>query len=218
MNYDLRNTLAVDITPEALNAKLSDWAMVGGYKRTASSPGRWEFKRGSLMSAWWNPVALADISLIPATVVITMVADQPARVDCAMAVGGFLALNIGARKKVEREFERLLQAIGGEPVGNIGGSGAARGQATISCPECGAANSPDAKFCGSCGGSMAAAAAAAHCPACNAPITAGAKFCPSCGADLSAQAAPPVCAGCGAQLTASTKFCPSCGRPVNEPA
>jgi len=47
------------------------------------------------------------------------------------------------------------------------------------CPSCGKENPDGARFCASCGGSLARA-----CPSCGAEIPAGARFCPSCGITL----------------------------------
>ena len=49
----------------------------------------------------------------------------------------------------------------------------------VVCPACGAAVSPNAKFCPECGKSLLRA-----CPACGAALSANAKFCPECGQKL----------------------------------
>ncbi len=74
--------------------------------------------------------------------------------------------------------------------------------ATIACRQCGAANKPEAKFCRSCGGTLAAPApapaaapvSAPRCPNCGAEAGPGRKFCHICGQTLapSFTAAPPV--------------------------
>jgi membrane protease subunit (stomatin/prohibitin family) len=95
-----------------------------------------------------------------------------------------------------------------------GGAGYATPRpATVDCPSCHAANAAGAKFCASCGASMAPPAVS--CPSCQASSPQGSKFCPSCGASL----APAVrtCAGCGAELAEGAKFCPTCGRSTAEP-
>ena len=76
--------------------------------------------------------------------------------------------------------------------------------ATIACRQCGAANKPEAKFCRSCGGTLAAPApapaaapvSAPRCPNCGAEAGPGRKFCHICGQTLapSFTAAPPVAA------------------------
>jgi membrane protease subunit (stomatin/prohibitin family) len=96
-----------------------------------------------------------------------------------------------------------------------GGAGYATQQpATVTCPSCQASNQAGAKFCASCGASLAPAAVT--CPSCQASNPAGAKFCASCGTAL----VPAVrhCAGCGAEIAADAKFCPTCGKPAGEPA
>jgi membrane protease subunit (stomatin/prohibitin family) len=95
-----------------------------------------------------------------------------------------------------------------------GGAGYATQQpATVDCPSCHAANAAGAKFCASCGSSLAPPAVS--CPSCHAANAAGAKFCASCGTSL----APAVrtCAGCGAELAGGAKFCATCGKPTAEP-
>jgi predicted nucleic acid-binding Zn ribbon protein len=51
------------------------------------------------------------------------------------------------------------------------------------CPACGAANPPDARFCGDCGADLTRAV----CAACGAISPVGKRFCNSCGARLEAQ-------------------------------
>ncbi|MEA2617426.1 MAG: hypothetical protein QOE72_3209 [Chloroflexota bacterium] len=95
-----------------------------------------------------------------------------------------------------------------------GGAGYATQQpATVDCPSCHTANAAGAKFCASCGSSLAPPAVS--CPSCHAANAAGAKFCASCGTSL----APAVrtCAGCGAELAGGAKFCATCGKPAAEP-
>jgi membrane protease subunit (stomatin/prohibitin family) len=48
-----------------------------------------------------------------------------------------------------------------------------------SCPNCGAPQATNAKFCPECGTKIKTAE---HCSQCGAKLTAGAKFCPECGA------------------------------------
>jgi len=52
------------------------------------------------------------------------------------------------------------------------------------CPHCGAALGPGAKFCTSCGKKVGAAKKANVCPSCGAELKPGAKFCTSCGKRL----------------------------------
>ena len=95
-----------------------------------------------------------------------------------------------------------------------GGAGYATQQpATVDCPSCHAANAAGAKFCASCGSSLAPPTVS--CPSCHTANAAGAKFCASCGTSL----APAVrtCAGCGAELAGGAKFCATCGKPAAEP-
>jgi len=65
----------------------------------------------------------------------------------------------------------------GQPPGYGGGGGGAR------CSKCGAANAPGKKFCGECGGPLAAAAPAGpkRCGTCGSMVAPGKKFCGECG-------------------------------------
>jgi membrane protease subunit (stomatin/prohibitin family) len=94
-----------------------------------------------------------------------------------------------------------------------GGAGYAPQPATVDCPSCHAANAAGAKFCASCGASMAPPSVS--CPSCQASSPQGSRFCPSCGASLAPAAR--TCAGCGAELAEGAKFCPACGKPAAEP-
>ncbi|HEV7465244.1 MAG TPA: SPFH domain-containing protein [Candidatus Dormibacteraeota bacterium] len=95
-----------------------------------------------------------------------------------------------------------------------GGAGYATQQpATVDCPSCHAANAAGAKFCASCGSSLAPPTVS--CPSCQAPGPQGSKFCPSCGSSL--VPAVRTCAGCGAELAEGAKFCATCGKPTAEP-
>ena len=92
-----------------------------------------------------------------------------------------------------------------------GGAGyAAQAQPGARCPNCQAENPAGAKFCASCGTSVAPPSVS--CPNCQAENPAGAKFCASCGTSL----APAVahCTNCGEELASGVKFCASCGTPA----
>jgi membrane protease subunit (stomatin/prohibitin family) len=92
-----------------------------------------------------------------------------------------------------------------------GGSGyAAQSQATAKCPNCQTDNPASAKFCSSCGTSLAPPAV--KCPNCAADNPEGAKFCASCGTALGAAVAH--CSQCGEELAPGAKFCASCGSPA----
>jgi membrane protease subunit (stomatin/prohibitin family) len=99
---------------------------------------------------------------------------------------------------------------GGGP-GFVGGGpapgGAAGTAAGIECATCHTTNAPGAKFCASCGTSLAPATIS--CPNCEAHNPTSAKFCANCGQPLVAEV--PHCASCGEELAAGAKFCPSCG-------
>jgi len=100
---------------------------------------------------------------------------------------------------------------GGQGFAAPGGGGAA----TITCPSCSAANQPGARFCASCGASLAPPTV--KCPSCSADNVSGAKFCSTCGQPMAPAAQ--ACAKCGTELAPGAKFCPSCGTPTTaEPA
>lgn len=77
----------------------------------------------------------------------------------------------------------------------------------VYCPKCNHANLAGAKFCISCGSTMAVRTTA-KC-SCGADIIPGAKFCNECGKSL----LPTVCE-CGATLSNGAKFCIECGKKV----
>ncbi len=89
--------------------------------------------------------------------------------------------------------------------GGAGFAGPAAGG--VECPNCHSANTAGAKFCASCGTSLAPPTAA--CPSCQAENAATAKFCASCGTAM--VAAAPHCTSCGAEMAPGAKFCPECG-------
>ncbi len=62
---------------------------------------------------------------------------------------------------------------------------------TVSCPSCGSQNREGSRFCGGCGGSLAAQAV---CPSCGAANSAGQGFCNQCGAALGSADPPPAAA------------------------
>jgi membrane protease subunit (stomatin/prohibitin family) len=99
---------------------------------------------------------------------------------------------------------------GGGP-GFAGGGG---GAASVACPSCGTANAAEAKFCSSCGTTIAPPTV--ECPSCGTANVAGAKFCSSCGTAM--VAAPAHCTGCGLEIPAGAKFCAGCGQAVGTPA
>jgi membrane protease subunit (stomatin/prohibitin family) len=87
-------------------------------------------------------------------------------------------------------------------------AGAAKPAAGGVCPRCNTAAAAGAKFCGSCGASLAVAA----CAKCNSALQPGAKFCGNCGAPVAA--APAACPKCNAAQAPGAKFCGSCGEKL----
>jgi membrane protease subunit (stomatin/prohibitin family) len=97
--------------------------------------------------------------------------------------------------------------------GGGGGYAAQQAAATVACPSCQTANAQGAKFCSSCGTSLAPPTVS--CASCQAPNPPTSKFCASCGTSL----APAVahCAKCGTELAAGARFCASCGTATAAP-
>ena len=91
--------------------------------------------------------------------------------------------------------------------GGAGYAAQANAPGTVKCSNCQADNAAGAKFCASCGTSLAPPTV--KCPNCAADNAEGAKFCAECGTSL----APAVahCTNCGEELAAGAKFCASCG-------
>ncbi len=103
---------------------------------------------------------------------------------------------------------------------------------TLTCPACGAPNTPDRRFCNNCGANLMSGGhqqawasppppqQGATCPACGYPNNPpGQKFCVNCGATLfiSSQQPPQgtpqanVCPSCGTPNPPGQKFCNRCG-------
>ena len=85
-------------------------------------------------------------------------------------------------------------------------------QQVVLCPNCGAKNPVNTKFCGNCGQSLTPVAKII-CPNCKAENPATMKFCGNCGKPL---AAPTdiKCAKCGTKNSPGTKFCGNCGEKL----
>lgn len=73
----------------------------------------------------------------------------------------------------------------------------------IACPQCGAKNAKDSKFCGECGQKLISGIA---CSACGHVNPTGMKFCGECGTKLNKK-----CPSCGYENDLSQKFCGECG-------
>ena len=103
----------------------------------------------------------------------------------------------------------------GEAAPGAGGAGAAgAGAGMVDCPKCHAANPDTAKFCASCGTSLAPpTVACANCEASNPP---NARFCANCGQALGPQ--PVHCPSCGTEAGPGVRFCPSCGTAIAPPS
>jgi membrane protease subunit (stomatin/prohibitin family) len=102
--------------------------------------------------------------------------------------------------------------VGGGP--GFAGPGAGGAAATVECPSCHTANAATAKFCASCGTSLAPPTVT--CANCQTANAVGARFCANCGQPLGPQ--PVHCPSCGTEAAADTKFCASCGTAISPPA
>jgi membrane protease subunit (stomatin/prohibitin family) len=100
---------------------------------------------------------------------------------------------------------------GGAGAAGAGAAGAgAAGAGAVECPHCHASNMASAKFCGSCGTSLAPPVVV--CAQCESQNPVGARFCLSCGQPLGSQ--PVHCPSCGTEVASGAKFCPDCGTAI----
>jgi membrane protease subunit (stomatin/prohibitin family) len=110
----------------------------------------------------------------------------------------------------------------GQTVAGAGQAAGAGSQVQVRCSSCGTLNTENAKFCSSCGQSLAPPAPAATpagatvtCSKCGTSNPATAKFCGNCGQSLAP--ATVACTQCGTQSAAGTRFCPNCGTGLQAP-
>jgi membrane protease subunit (stomatin/prohibitin family) len=133
------------------------------------------------------------------------------------ASNAFLGVGMGLGQQVGQAPQQQGPTPPDAPAfagGGPGYSAPGGGAATVACPSCNTANTVGAKFCSSCGTSLAPPTA--NCPNCNAENPATAKFCSSCGTSMTPETQS--CAKCGEELADGAKFCASCGTPVAAPA
>lgn len=146
---------------------------------------------------------------------------------------------LGFNYQQERSFDTLETAAGNPGAGQagvmgagmglgmglgIGGSmGGSMGQMAqnlqlgwIVCPTCGLSNQPMAKFCCSCGATLAkqerlqkSQGVILVCDKCGTECSEGTKFCPKCGEPL-----PRKCEKCNAEVPVGAKFCSNCGKQL----
>lgn len=99
----------------------------------------------------------------------------------------------------------------------------------LMCPNCGAPNTPQQRFCTSCGNPLGTGAVAiprnqdaitggpaswVTCPNCQRPNRAIDRFCTSCGHSLLAGVAGRSCSRCGTRNPAGVRFCTKCGNAI----
>lgn len=168
---------------------------------------------------------------------------------------------MGTNYQQMRSFDVMETAAGNEgSAGNIMGAGLGMGmgvamggpmggafaqmmpnmqpgatQSTVMCPKCNTPNPQGTRFCGGCGGALAAPAAEPSpqgitCDKCSTAIPKGSKFCPNCADQVNTCPAcgednpegavtcrrcnkpmPVNCSKCKASIPAGAKFCPECG-------
>jgi len=124
--------------------------------------------------------------------------------------GAFLAAGMGMGGQAAAPVQPGPPPPAGPGFAGGGPGYAAQSQPGVTCPNCQTSNAAGAKFCASCGTSLAPPGVV--CANCQAENPQGAKFCASCGTSL----APAVthCTACGAEVAPGGRFCPSCGTPV----
>ncbi len=124
--------------------------------------------------------------------------------------GAFLAAGMGMGGQAAAPVQPGPPPPAGPGFAGGGAGYAAQSQPGVTCPNCQASNTAGAKFCASCGTSLAPPGVV--CSNCQAENPQGAKFCASCGTSL----APAVthCTACGTEVAPGGRFCPSCGTPV----
>jgi membrane protease subunit (stomatin/prohibitin family) len=110
----------------------------------------------------------------------------------------------------------------GQTVAGAGQAAGAGSQVQVRCSNCGTLNAENAKFCSSCGQSLAPpapapapAGATVTCSKCGTGNPATSKFCGNCGQSLAP--ATVACPQCGTPSAAGTRFCPNCGTNLQAP-
>jgi membrane protease subunit (stomatin/prohibitin family) len=124
--------------------------------------------------------------------------------------GAFLAAGLGMGGQAATPAQPGPPPPPGTAFAGGGAGYAAQGAEAVKCPSCQADNAAGARFCASCGTSLAPPTV--KCPNCAADNQPGAKFCAACGTSLVPVAAK--CAQCGEDLAPGARFCPSCGTPA----
>ena len=132
--------------------------------------------------------------------------------------GAFLAAGLGLGGQASAPAQPgppppPAPGFAGGGAGYVGGGPAPSGSApagTVECRTCHTANPPDAKFCASCGTSLAPPTQS--CENCETQNPIGARFCANCGQPLGPQ--PVHCPSCGEEVAPGAKFCPSCGTAI----
>ena len=87
------------------------------------------------------------------------------------------------------------------------------------CPNCGAQNADDSRFCTECGKPIPQGSA---CPHCGASVNDGDVFCQNCGKKLSEvpktiEPTEKKCPHCGVSVNEDDTFCQSCGKNLDAP-
>lgn len=112
--------------------------------------------------------------------------------------GAGIGMGLGLMQNAGGLFSSMGQNVN---IASAQSSGAA--DDGVTCPQCGAKNGKDRKFCGECGQKLITGIA---CPSCGHVNPAGTKFCGECGTKLNKK-----CPSCGYENDMSQKFCGECG-------
>ncbi len=114
-------------------------------------------------------------------------ADPPARLALFSPVGETVAALQEGMAALLAKSEASRNALPGDSTKPVAAeevsSSTAKADPSASCPHCGSEVSPDAKFCGKCGGRIEHQKQAKPntCPACGGTVGSNARFCGSCG-------------------------------------
>ena len=188
----------------ALGEALSQWFMGEGFEaQTLQAPGGLaiQARRTEGWRSWVGMSAALNVTLMQQGDQLTVQMGAAKWTDKAVvgAVGllifwpALIPAGYGAwkqKKLPDQVFQFIDQYVagGGAVSGTISASAVPAPTTTLSaaaltCPSCGEAVRPDAKFCDSCGATLRR-----DCSECGQPLRPGAKFCDSCGAAAEATA------------------------------
>lgn len=123
-----------------------------------------------------------------------------------MGAGMGLGMGFGIGGAVQAGMSSVMQ----NTFGNASARQGAGMPGGITCPKCGTALPPEARFCSGCGEKIEIAPAI-FCLECGTRLDANARFCFNCGAKVQQST---VCPNCGEKLNPGAHFCPGCGTKI----